>query len=94
VARHTAASRRTHKAANAIERRLAKAIALAMERIRERVSIYALMPALERRKADDVAALIPDSLIDDALRPVATIMRDAMLKGRALGKVSVREAIK
>ena len=98
--------REVHQAADKFEPRLARAIAKGLSKVRERVSIYDLAMILERARQgymrsgridpkdiDAALALIPMSVLKDALSPADTIRRDVVAKGRRLGKAHVREVV-
>ena len=69
------------------ERRLRKAILRGLERTRESVSINDLALALSAGSSRRAARLLPTSVVVDKASPVATILRDAVLRG---GRLSAR----
>jgi len=97
VARPPAEYRDIHKAADSIEPRLAAALVRGMERARAGVAVYDVAQALQwggtvTGRADRVLALLTKATLADALSPVATISRDAYLKGGKLGAEALNRA--
>jgi len=93
VPRPPADYRLVHATADKIEARMARAFVRAADRMRENVSVFELGNALadgDVKRA--VRAVSPGGQIEDALGPVATITRDAVIRGGRIGAQMVREA--
>jgi hypothetical protein len=83
--RPPAAYQAIHGAADSIEPRLARAFQRSADRMRSRISLAKLEDALASGRVDRVMALVDGAGLDDALAPVAEILRDSFLRGGRLG---------
>lgn len=81
-----------HAEADKFEPRLARALDRAAERMRETMSINALAIAIAGKDVRAAMAQLPAAAVEDALRPVATITRDAVLRGGRVAADHVRTA--
>jgi hypothetical protein len=88
--RHGDGERALLESADKIEARLARALVLAMQRLRDRLPLEALERAVS---AGDVryASMVVDTIdVEDVLEPSGEILRDAFLKGGKLGAEDVK----
>jgi hypothetical protein len=85
--------RAVHAAADAIEPRMARAVARSLAKVREGISINDLAMALASKDARRALALVSATAVRDALAPAGTIARDAVIKGGKLGAEQVRKAL-
>jgi hypothetical protein len=76
---------RLHKEADKIEPRMARAIRVASERLKERLPMKELEDALERMDYRAAANLIETIDFADAYLPSSEIVKDAVLRG---GKIA------
>ena len=72
-------------AADPIERRLARAVERAAQRVREHLVINDIAMALASRDARRAAALLTRRFAEESLGPAATIVRNATIKGGRVG---------
>ena len=77
-------------AADKIEARLARAIALAMQRLRSRIPLEVLARAISSADARMAANAIGLIDVEDVLKPSGEILRDAFMKGGKVGAQDVR----
>jgi len=80
--------RAVHRASDRIEPRMAKAIALAAERLRSRLPLNKLEEALERKDLRAAGNIVSRIDFADAYLPSAEILKEAIVKG---GKVAAAE---
>jgi hypothetical protein len=83
--------RAVHEAADKIELRMARSFLRAVGRLRASISISELTVGLGVRDAKLALRVLADDRIKQALAPVGTIARDAVLKGGRIGAERVRE---
>ena len=80
-----------HDAADKIEPRLARAVERALAKLRELIPINDLAMRLSARDVRGAMRLLPKEKVEDALKPSATIVKDATMRGVRLGAEKVRE---
>jgi len=68
-----------------IEPRLARALEKALRKIQASISIFELGSAIQSKNVNKAMALIPESVVRDALVPCVRIIEDAVAKG---GRIS------
>ena len=73
------------------ERRLQRAMLRGLERARDQLSINDLALALSAKSSRRAARLLPASVVVDRASPVATILRDAVLRGGRLSERFVND---
>ena len=83
-----------HKAADNIEPRVARAFERSVERMRSTVSINELAMALSAGDVKRAERLLTVQAVEDALSPVGTIVRDAVLRGGRIGAEILNKARK
>jgi len=77
-------------AADKIEARLARALVLAMQRLRSRIPLEALARAISGADVRAASTVVENFDIEDALEPSGEILRDAFMKGGKFGAEDVR----
>jgi hypothetical protein len=79
-------------AARKFEGRIRRAFPRAVEKMRRSVSINDLALALSDGDRERAARMLTRASVDDALSPLGTIARDAVLKGGRVGAEQIRKA--
>lgn len=78
-------------AGRGFERRMARAFLRTAQRTRAALSINDIALLVAGKNVRDLDALLRRSDVEDALQPLATIARDAFVKGGKLGAAEVNE---
>jgi len=74
------------------EARLSRALVKAMRKIQASISIYELGSAIQAKDVNRAMALVPESVIRDALVPCARIIEDAVMRGGRSAAVAMGRA--
>jgi hypothetical protein len=77
--------RKIHATSNKIEPRMARAIKVAADRVRERIPFREIEEAIWRKDLREVRALLGGIDVADAYEPSAEIVREAVVTG---GKIA------
>ena len=94
MARHPREYREIHKAANFIEPRMAARFERATAKMRAGVSINELALKIAAKDIKGAMRLLPKTVVDEALAPVATTARDAVFKGGRIGAENLNRALR
>jgi len=74
-----------------IEPRLARALEKALRKIQASISIFELGSAIQSKNVNKAMALIPKSVVRDALIPCARIIEDAVAKGGRISAAGINK---
>ena len=85
--------RQIHKAADAIEPKLARAFAASVQTIQRSISIGALERAIANRDVKAARRLLSIATVRDSMAEAAEIVKEATMKGGELGVESAKEAV-
>jgi hypothetical protein len=93
VARKASEYSRQLEAARKLEPKAALALRKSFVRLQEKVGYVELAAVIQSRNANRAVRLITEAMIDDAMSPVATVIRDAVLEGGRIGAEVINEKI-